>query len=341
MTDFIATSNPGFAPYAMEELRRRFPGMKLSGLAPGETFKVSSGALSGRELTKLLRQNEPIFLRHLFPVDEEAPLSGDAAATAASMARFATARADRLGGEAVAVQVRKSPDSPFPFSSAEGRDAIAPTLRELGAEVVARDARWILSVYATKGSLYLGLSEPADNLSDWPGGAVRFRREDGLISRAAFKLLEAERTFDLPLDRFRRALDLGAAPGGWTSVLLDRGVQVTAVDPAELSPSLAGRSGLRHLRINAAELDLKPDSFDLLVCDMSWDPRHTCRILEELAPALVPGGSAIVTLKLMYRKPLQTIAELTAEYERFWEIRRVKQLFHNREEVTIWATRHR
>ncbi|MBB6730340.1 SAM-dependent methyltransferase [Cohnella zeiphila] len=341
MTDFIATSNPGFAPYAMEELRRRFPGMKLSGLAPGETFKLNSGALSGRELIKLLRQDEPIFLRHLFPVDNEVQVSGDADAVAASMVRFADACADRLRGASVAVQVRKSQDSPFPFSSAEGRDALAPALRELGAEVTARDARWILSVYATRSSLYLGLSDPADNLSDWPGGAVRFRREEGLISRAAFKLLEAERTFGLPLDRFRRALDLGAAPGGWTSVLLDRGVQVTAVDPAELSPALEGRPGLRHLRMNAAELDLKPDSFDLLVCDMSWDPRHTCGIVEELAPALAPGGSAIVTLKLMYRKPLQTIADLTAEYGRFLEVRRVKQLFHNREEVTIWATRYR
>jgi len=339
MTEFIATSNPGFAAYAMEELRRRFPSVKLAGLAPGETFKLESRTLSGAELTKRLREDEPVFLRHLFPVDEETEVSADAAAVAAEMVRFASARADRLSGARVAVQVRKTPDSPFPFSSAEGRDAAAPALRELGADVVPRDADWILSVYATRSRLYLGLSEPADNLSDWPGGAPRFRREEGLISRAAFKLLEAEQAFRLPLDRFRRALDLGAAPGGWTSVLLDRGVEVTAVDPAELSPALAGRTGLRHLRMNASAARLPPDSFDLLVCDMSWDPRHTCRIVRDLSPALAPGGSAIVTLKLMYRKPLQTIADLTNEYGTFLHVRRVKQLFHNREEVTIWATR--
>lgn len=339
MTDYIATANPGFAPYAMEELRRRFPGVKLSGLAPGETFKLSSGDIPGEELIASLRKDEPVFLRHLFPADEEAGLTADPEETAGTMIRFAKGLAAKLAGSTVAVQVRKSPDSPFPFSSAEGRDAIVPALRELGAEPVARDSKWILSVYAAKKSLYLGLSAPRDNLSDWPGGAVRFRREEGLISRAAFKLLEAERTFGLPLGGFVNALDLGAAPGGWTSVLLERGVKVTAVDPAEMHPSLEGHPRLRHIRRNAAELSFAPGSFDLLVCDMSWDPHHTCRIVSELAPALSAGASGIVTLKLMYRKPLQTIDDLVGEYAKAFEILRVKQLFHNREEVTLWVKR--
>lgn len=339
MTDYIATSNPGFAPYAMEELRRRFPGAKLSGLAPGETFRLAAGSVPDEELIASLRKDEPIFLRHLFPIGSESELNGDAEATAAAMERFARSRAGQIGGRKVAIQVRKSPDSPFPFSSAEGRDAVAPVVRELGGEPVAKEADWILSVYAAKKSLYLGLSKPEDNLSDWPGGAVRFRREEGLISRAAFKLLEAEREFGLPLNGFVNALDLGAAPGGWSSVLLERGVKVTAVDPADMSPALAGHPRLRHLRNNAAELSFAPGSFDLLVCDMSWDPHHTCRIVSELAPALTAGGKGIITLKLMYKKPLQTIADLTEEYGKTFDVLRIKQLFHNREEVTLLVRR--
>ncbi|RUS46832.1 SAM-dependent methyltransferase [Cohnella sp. AR92] len=339
MADFIATANPGFAPFAMEELRRSFSGIQQSGLAPGETFKVSSGPLPGSEWIELLKKKEPIFLRHVFPVDQETELTGSPEETAAALVRFASAHADKLKGTTVAVQVRKSQDSPFPFSSAEGRDAVAPTLRELGAEVAARDTKWILSVYAAKKSLFMGLSRPEDNLSDWPGGAVRFRREEGLISRAAFKLLEAEKAFNLPLKSFVNALDLGAAPGGWTSVLLDRGVKVTAVDPAEMDESLLLNPHLRHIRKNAAEVSFAPGSFDLLVCDMSWDPHHTCRIVSELAPALSAGASGIITLKLMYRKPMHTIQDLLQEYKKHFEIRKVKQLFHNREEVTIWVKR--
>lgn len=194
-------------------------------------------------------------------------------------------------------------------------------------------------MYATKKKLYMGCSLPKDNLSDWPGGAVRFRKDEGLISRAAFKLLEAERAFDLPLNRFSNALDLGAAPGGWTSVLLDRGLKVTAVDPAEMDPSLELHPNLRHMRRNAADVSFAPGSFDLLVCDMSWDPYHTCRIVSELAHVLSAGASGIITLKLMYRKPFQSIQDLMEDYSHEFDIRKVKQLFHNREEVTMWVKR--
>lgn len=320
----------------MEELRRRWPGIALSGLAPGETFKLSVDGTDDEALVRQLRRDEPIFLRHLFPIREELALPDQAEEVAAALVSFAGSLSAEARGAKVAIQVRKAQDSAFPFSSAEARDLMVPALLEAGAQTVSREADMILSVYSAKRSLYLGWSSPRDNLSDWPGGAVRFRREEGLISRAAFKLLEAEQTFGLPLTRFASALDLGAAPGGWTSVLLERGLRVTAVDPAAMDESLYDHPMLRHLRQNAAELNFAPGTFDLLVCDMSWDPHHTARIVKQLAPALSAGASVIVTLKLMYKKPMQTIADLLASYEESFDIKRVKQLFHNRDEVTVW-----
>ncbi len=339
MTVFVCTANPGFAPYAMEELRRRIRGSKVSGLAPGETFLLAISEEETESTLKELRRREPVFLRHLFPVGAEFEATDDPEATAEGMRAFAAALGERLKGAKTAIQVRKEQNSPFPFSSAEGRDAIVPVVAGLGGEVVAREADWILSIYASKKKLFMGCSRPRDNLSDWPGGAVRFRKDESLVSRAAFKLLEAERAFGLPLDRFSNALDLGAAPGGWTSVLLDRGLKVTAVDPAEMDESLATHPNLRHIRRNAADVSFSPGTFDLFVCDMSWDPYHTCRIVSELASSVTAGGSGIITLKLMHRKPLQTIDDLTEEYGRHFDVRQVKQLFHNREEVTIWVKR--
>ncbi|XID94440.1 SAM-dependent methyltransferase [Paenibacillaceae bacterium WGS1546] len=339
MNVYVGTANPGFAPYAMEEIRRRIPGARLSGLAPGETFTFTNGDAEPEPLLKDLRRNEPIFLRHLFPAEAEYEASGDAERVAEQLRAYASGLGDKVNGRKVAIQVRKEQNSPFPFSSAEGRDKIAPVVAELGGETVVRDADWIVSVYAAKKKLLLGCSLPRDNLSDWPGGAVRFRRDDNLISRAAFKLLEAERAFGLPLDRFSNALDLGAAPGGWTSVLLDRGLKVTAVDPAEMDPSLALHPNLQHIRRNAADVSFAPGTFDLFVCDMSWDPHHTCRIVSELAPAISAGGSGVITLKLMHRKPFQSIQELAEAYGRHFDVRKIKQLFHNREEVTIWVKR--
>lgn len=339
MTTYIGTANPGFAPYAMEELRRRIRGTKVSGIAAGETFSFTEGDNEPEQLLKDLRRDEPVFLRHLFPAEAEVQASGDEESTAAALRDYAATLTDRVSGKKVAIQVRKAQDSSFPFGSAEGRDVIGDVVRELGGEVVPRDADWIVSVYASRKTMYMGCSLPKDNLSDWPGGAIRFRRDEALISRAAFKLLEAEKAFKLPLDRFTNALDLGAAPGGWTSVLLERGLKVTAVDPAEMDESLSLHPKLRHIRKNAAELSFAPGSFDLLVCDMSWDPYHTCRIVSNLASALSAGGSGIITLKLMYRKPFQSIQDLTEAYAEKFEIRKVKQLFHNREEVTMWVIR--
>ena len=339
MITYVGTANPGFAPYAMEELRRRIQGTKVSGLAPGETFSFTTGDHDPALLLKDLRRKEPIFLRHLFPIEAENDVMNSPVKTAEVLKAYAATLGDRVKGSKIAIQVRKEQNSPFPYTSAEGRDVIIPTIQEHGGEAVAREADWIVSIYATKKKIYMGCSIPRDNLSDWPGGAVRFRKDEGLISRAAFKLLEAERAFNLPLDQFSNALDLGAAPGGWTSVLLERGLKVTAVDPAEMDPSLELHPRLRHMRRNAADVSFAPGSFDLLVCDMSWDPHHTCRIVSELAPVLSAGGSGIITLKLMYRKPFQSIQDLMEDYGHEFDIRMVKQLFHNREEVTMWVKR--
>lgn len=339
MITYVGTANPGFAPYAMEELRRRIKGTKVSGLAPGETFTFTSGEENSQLLIRELRRNEPVFLRHLFPIETEKEVSDSHDQTANALREYAMTLSEQVKGCKVAIQVRKEQTSPFPYSSAEGRDVIVPVIQELGGETVARDADWIVSIYAAKKLLYMGCSAPRDNLSDWPGGAVRFRKDEGLISRAAFKLLEAEKAFDIPLHQYTNALDLGAAPGGWTSVLLERGLKVTAVDTAEMDPSLERHPNLRHMRKNTADISFPPGSFDLLVCDMSWDPHRTCRMVTELAPALTAGGSGIITLKLMHRKPFQSIQDLMEDYSEVFDIRKVKQLFHNREEVTMWVKR--
>jgi len=67
---------------------------------------------------------------------------------------------------------------------------------------------------------------------------VAAARQQGFRSRAAFKLLELDDRFKL-IRRGCRVLDLGAAPGGWTQVALQRGahtvvgVDLLAIDPVQ------------------------------------------------------------------------------------------------------------
>ncbi|MFD0711670.1 SAM-dependent methyltransferase [Paenibacillus sp. GCM10027626] len=334
MTEWICTANRGFAAYAAEELRRLFPGMKMMQLAAGEIFWIEV-AEEREEALERIHSKEPIFLRHLQPVERKLPIRGSADDLQALGDVVRHARL-RFAGHTVAVHLRRVDHSPFPYSAADTKAVLDAVLMETGAEPTVKSPEQIISILAGKDVLYVGIGTPEEQLSDWPGGAVRFQREDGQISRAKFKLLEAEQTFHLDLASYREALDIGAAPGGWTHLLLERGLKVTAVDPAELHPSLAAYPRLTVLNKNAADVQFKQGQFNLLVCDMSWSPLQMCKLVLDLVPALEAGAAAIITVKLMHKKPLQTIRDVIAKLDAEFTLQKAKQLFHNREEITLY-----
>lgn len=96
-------------------------------------------------------------------------------------------------------------------------------------------------------------------------------QREGLRSRAAFKLAYLDDRFHL-LRPGARVLDLGAAPGGWSVVALERvgraGV-VVAVDPRPVVPA----EGLRVVRGRVGDPTLRerlgPEPFDVVLSDMS------------------------------------------------------------------------
>lgn len=345
-TRYLCTANHGFAPYAQEELRRRFGAVKSTVLVPGEIF-VATLKASAEEVSAQLRHTEPMFLRHLFLVAWEWNSEGELVLDdqqddgwLSELQQFLLTDS-RLSGANVAIQTRKAQQSLWEGSAAELKDAVHTGLSELKADFVVRDADYIISVFAAKDSVYAGVARPEENLSDWNGGAVRFQREEGQISRAKFKLLEAEAVFGIDFAGFHEALDIGAAPGGWTSFLLERGLKVTAVDPAKLHPDVMASPRLTHVRKNANAVKFRENQFDLLVCDMSWSPKLTAKMVSELLYALVPGGTAVVTVKLLSKKPMALIQEVIGTFqEAQLQVQRAKQLFHNRDEITLYMIKY-
>ncbi|MEO2202661.1 SAM-dependent methyltransferase [Paenibacillus pabuli] len=335
---FICTANHGFAPYAQEELRRTFGAVKSTVLVPGEILLAGLPVAEEEVSIKLLEEN-PTFLRHIQPVQfQENTEDSDQALE--KLIAYITNHTE-LTGTKVALQVRKTEGSFWLENAASLKQVLTEKLDTLGCEWVVRDADHVISVFAADEVLYAGISRPEQNLSDWSGGAVRFQKEEGQISRAKFKLLEAEQTFGIDFASFHKALDIGAAPGGWTSFLLERGLEVTAVDPAKMDATLLQSPKLTFLKKNAGDVRFREGEFDLLVCDMSWSPKLMSRLVSDLLYSLQSGGTAVVTVKLLHKKPLALIKEVIDTFERSrMQIQRSKQLFHNREEITLYMIKY-
>ena len=348
MAQLVLTADPGFAQLALDEFRRdSLNGQPQNELAPGVWLVDCDEGFWG--LAETWIDGPPVFARHICPVDLAIPL----VSTPRDIARLSDAAVaeyvELLDAEvSFSVQSRILPDLPYkPFDI---NRAIAAALADAtGTPLDVRQPFQILSVVCAAApaalgtqktdlsqtpSALLGLSLASHNISDWAGGVRRYRREKEQISRAEFKLLEALESFRIELPTGAVALDLGAAPGGWTRVLRQKEQFVTAVDPAMLHPRLAADRGVRHKRMTAeAYLREGPDTYDLLVNDMRMDALSSARMMNAFADFLHPHAEALMTLKLgQTAKQLDRASAILQD--RFAILHR-RQLFHNRHEVTV------
>lgn len=83
---------------------------------------------------------------------------------------------------------------------------------------------------------WAGLHIHSPNLSPDPGGDSSIVMPKESPSRAWLKLEEAVRFFDLKLSPRDIVVELGCAPGGVVLALLERGISVVGVDPAQMAP---------------------------------------------------------------------------------------------------------
>jgi 23S rRNA (cytidine2498-2'-O)-methyltransferase len=367
MPQLILTCDPDFNDLALDEFRRdSVYGAPVAELASGVWLVECDDGFWG--LAESWQTKPPIFVRHLCPVDAVLPLtstSDDIASLAGlAEAEFVTALDPDLP---YSVQTRVL-DSDLPYKPFDLNSALSGSLtKATGAVLDVRAPEQVLSAvcaslddealsrvtfhasqtadggqqteqFAIRNSqfAFLGLSPTYLNLSDWAGGVRRFAREEGEISRAEFKLLEALEVFRIDLPPRGVALDLGAAPGGWTRVLRQREQFVTAVDPAELDPRLAEDKAVRHKRMSAEEyLADEPDEFDLIVNDMRMDARDSARLMVAYSKLLYRHGLALMTFKLPGTDRKQIIDHAFGILRQRYEILGARQLFHNRSEITV------
>ena len=336
----ILTADPDFLDFALDELRAADPQVDVGQeIAPGVVLAAVQRSFA--DLAAAWQDAPPIFVRHICPVQATAPL--------AASRDDLNVISQVAGGEVAAML---EPDAPFsvqtriygdlPYKPFDVNQTLAPLLAEISAAPLdVRHPLQVVSVVCTGGdqggTVYIGVSAAAHNLSDWAGGMRRFAREDDQVSRSEFKLLEAIEVFGLDLPPRGMALDLGAAPGGWTRILRRHAQYVTAVDPGDLDPRLADDPGIRHRRMSAeAYLADDPDQFDIIVNDMRMDAQESARLMVGYARQLYPHGWALMTVKLAEKKRRATLDQAFAILQRAYTIAGARHLFHNRSEITVY-----
>ncbi len=233
--------------------------------------------------------------------------------------------------------------------------ALAPLCRSFGNALVGAMKRanlfdpaspWRLHVFFAQGTdARLCIADIACS-SSWPQGIPRLKFPREAPSRSTLKLDEAFLVLLSESERERwlkpgmTAVDLGAAPGGWTWQLVRRNLRVTAIDNGPMDAALLDSGLVTHLRADGFRYQPKKP-VDWLVCDMVEQPRRRRRV--DGAYRLAEGWCrrAIFNLKLpmkkRYDETKSCLALIEQRADRAIEAR-ARQLYHDREEITVFAT---
>lgn len=327
------SADEDFLSTAADELRPHFSEAFMEPLGPDIAAFEDEG-VSIAVLAETIRDKKLAFIRHLFRGVAEIPLEEAADLTALGDLAIAAWQQIPLPGQ-VSLHVWQSGEVELPYRNDQLRRRLESALHDIDVEVVRGGASHILSACQVVDGIILGSNGAGNALSDWPGGRVSLAKPKGQISRSEFKLEEIIRTNLAELPTSGNALDLGASPGGWTRILLNRGLDVWSVDSGALDPRLDGVSGLTYIPTLAGPfLAENTQQFDLVVNDMRMEPGLSASIMNSAARFVPAGGLGVMSIKLQPNSPLQQVDSAVAQMKRNWHAESLRQLFHNRHEIT-------
>jgi len=282
----------------------------------------------------------PIFARQCLPVFDRL----DGLPRADRLAPILASLKDR--GERYRDAWVEAPDSDegkalAPFCKSFG-NALIGGLRRAGLLDHAAPHR-LHAFFPQSDNVYLCSADP-EKCAPWPQGIPRLKFPHAAPSRSTLKLEEAFLVLLGQAERERwlrpgmSAVDLGAAPGGWTWQFVRRSLRVTAVDNGPMDPALMESGLVAHLREDGFRFRPKK-AVDWMVCDMVEQPR---RIAELVARWLAEGWCrrSIFNLKLpmkkRYDETMRCLGMIRTGASRKLELR-ARQLYHDREEITVFA----
>lgn len=165
-----------------------------------------------------------------------------------------------------------------------------------------KDGDWVKEIIkVSESQYYLGEFQSSLFNSPVPGGFSKIELPELSPSRAYLKVVEGLEYLNLTLPVGDNALEIGSAPGGATYALLERGLKVAGVDPAEMDQICLLNPKFIHHKCSVQDfrLSMLKDHVHWLYVDMNLAPEASLgeieRIVEKIGPSL---KGAFLTIKM-------------------------------------------
>jgi 23S rRNA (cytidine2498-2'-O)-methyltransferase len=213
--------------------------------------------------------------------------------------------------------------------------------KDAAAKVAAEPGEMVLDcILVEPNEWWIGYHQAGRVASRWPGGMLGLELPPHAVSRAWLKMEEALRWSELPIAAGARCAEIGSAPGGASQALLDRGILVTGIDPAEMAAEVLQHPNFTHLRRRANQVRRRDfRKIRWLTADMNVAPRYTLDVVEEIvAHPQINIRGMLLTLKLFQWEMAQEVPQYVARIRAWgYNFVNIRQLQYNRQEICVAA----
>ncbi len=227
---------------------------------------------------------------------------------------------------AVAAQIRESKANslPVPNRTADIGDRILDIL-------LIDPNRWLV-----------GRHVAVEEFERYPGGVPSVPSPSEIVSRAYLKIAEALIWSQFPISPGDACVEIGSAPGGAAQRLLDLGLKVTGIDPAEMDPMVLAHPRFEHWQNKSLGVKRRLfRKFKWLMCDANVAPNYTLDAVEDIVTYETSRFEGLLlTLKLSSYELASSLPQYEARI-RSWGFSnvRIRQLANNRSECCAMALR--
>lgn len=191
-------------------------------------------------------------------------------------------------------------------------------------------------VLVEPGQWMVGYHRSTSPHSCWPGGVQPIEPKYPPISRAYYKAAEAIAWSGFDLRENDLAIEIGSAPGGACGRLLEMGLRVIGIDPAEMDPRIARHPKFEHVRARGGDLPRsRYAGARWMLVDSNVRPDQTLTTVENIVQHPATSFEGLLLTMKIGGYPHADRIEKWIRRIKGWgtESIRVKQLARNKVEV--------